>query len=297
MVTTAPRAAVRDGGGGRPCGDEGRPVLRRKGLPSGRAVTGALLVAVAAVGVFAAIQNANKGPSTEYVVVRDAVPLGERLTADERRVAQDRAAAVVGRRGRFTGIDQVVGDVTIAPLAAGELVQRSSVVRRRVERRVPGAVAPPGGRAPVDTRRRRPGQRAVDLLATVAVTRSRSSSTRSSWTSAAATGAASRASGKRTITLALQTARRRARRDPRAPSRGSDARARDAGAPRASRPAGGVRRARRGPPATTTSTTTGRAGSGARRAVRRARPGPRPLRLVPRRRAGGRRRPPSPSSS
>src|SRR6266540_836661 len=127
MVTTAPRTASAGPVLGSPAVTEGRQVLRRKGLPSGRAVTGALLVAVAAVGVFAAYQNANRGPSTAYVVVVHDVPLGGRLTpADVGLRKLDLPPSLAGRA--FTSPDAVIGTVTLAPLASGELVQRSTVV-------------------------------------------------------------------------------------------------------------------------------------------------------------------------
>ena len=60
------------------------------------------------------------------VVARRDLDPGERLTADDVEVrAVDAAADVAGRS--FPDADQLVGAVTLGPVAAGELVQEGSV--------------------------------------------------------------------------------------------------------------------------------------------------------------------------
>ncbi len=126
MVTTAPRRAPDEVLGGRPTSPE-RTVLRRRGLPNGRAVTGGLLVAVAAVGLFAGWRAATAGPSTGYVVAATDIPIGNRITADQLAVRRmDLPDALAGRA--FTEPDTLVGAVAVAPLSADELIQRSGVV-------------------------------------------------------------------------------------------------------------------------------------------------------------------------
>ena len=54
-----------------------RPLRRRRGLPSGRAVVGGFLVALATVGVFAAYTAANADliyPGQQLVLPRPPVP-------------------------------------------------------------------------------------------------------------------------------------------------------------------------------------------------------------------------------
>jgi hypothetical protein len=102
--------------------DAARQIRPRRGLPGGRAVVGGLLVAVAAVGTFAAVSGAGRGPSTSYVVAARDVEPGSVLTAqDLELVAIDLPDSVQG--GAFTRPGEVVGAVAVGPLAEGDLVQ------------------------------------------------------------------------------------------------------------------------------------------------------------------------------
>lgn len=104
----------------------GRPLRRRRGLPSGRAVVGGFLVAVAAVGVFFAYTSAVAGPVTPFLVAAEPVPAGQRLDAsDLALVAIELPPAVA--KSAYTDASAVVGAVAVAPLAAGELVQSGDV--------------------------------------------------------------------------------------------------------------------------------------------------------------------------
>lgn len=110
-----------------------RRITPRRGLPGGRAVVGALLVAVAAVAVFAAYLDAVGGPTDRYLVATEAIAPGTSLadaaTVDalfsaialdlsdvlaRRAISEDDAAALVGR-------------TIVAALAPGELLQRSAL--------------------------------------------------------------------------------------------------------------------------------------------------------------------------
>lgn len=100
---------------------------RRPALPNGRAVVGGLLVAAAVVLTFAVWVGADDAPSTRYVVAARDLPVGEVLDAADLAAAPaDLPGAVAGRA--FTDAALVVGQRTVAPLAEGELVQRSAVV-------------------------------------------------------------------------------------------------------------------------------------------------------------------------
>jgi Flp pilus assembly protein CpaB len=102
---------------------------RRAALPNGRAVVGGLLVAAAAVGTFAAWSSADDEPSTRFAVATRDLAVGEVVGAgDVELVAFDAPAAVA--RAAFGEADArlLVGQLTVAPVAAGDLLQRSAVV-------------------------------------------------------------------------------------------------------------------------------------------------------------------------
>ena len=135
----------------------------RRGLPSGRALVGGLLVTMAAVVVFAAYAGSQDTASASVVVARRDLDPGERLTADDVEVrAVDAAADLTGRS--FPDTDELVGAVTLGPVAAGELVQEGSV---RLS--APDASGPEFS-FPVDRERALAGDirsgESVDLLAT-----------------------------------------------------------------------------------------------------------------------------------
>jgi Flp pilus assembly protein CpaB len=98
----------------------------RSRLPSGRAALGALLVAVAAVGLFAAYLSARSGPSGRFVVAAADLAPGTRIGPDDVRVAAIDLPGEVADRA-FTAPDDVIGSVTVAPLNEGELLQASAV--------------------------------------------------------------------------------------------------------------------------------------------------------------------------
>ena len=106
-----------------------RTVRRRRGLPGSRAVVGGLLVASAAVGLFAAASSTSAGPAGSYVVARHDLAPGTRLQAGDLELAPMDLAS--GPRARaFESPQPLVGATLVAPLGAGELVQSSAVVAR-----------------------------------------------------------------------------------------------------------------------------------------------------------------------
>lgn len=114
---------------------------RRPALPNGRAVVGGLLVAAAAVGTYGAWAGADDPPSARYVVTTRDLTVGEVVDpTDVELVAIDVPDGLAERA--FDASELVVGQRTVAPLAAGELVQRSAVVAPD------GASAAGGGAAP-----------------------------------------------------------------------------------------------------------------------------------------------------
>src|SRR4051794_10190880 len=102
-------------------------VARRRSLPSGRAVVGGFLIALAALGVFVAAQSAARHPTDHYVVVAHDVAPGSTLTAADLDTSSiDLPGGLAGRA--FTDPRVLIGQVTLGPLTTGELVQRSAVV-------------------------------------------------------------------------------------------------------------------------------------------------------------------------
>ncbi len=101
----------------------------RRALPNGRAVVGGLLVAAAAVGTYAAWSSAADEPSTRFAVTTRDVAIGEVLEpADIELVRMEAPASVAAAAFQGDDADLLVGQVTVAPLADGDLVQRSAVV-------------------------------------------------------------------------------------------------------------------------------------------------------------------------
>lgn len=107
-------------------GREARSIRPRRGLPGGRAVVGGLLVAVAAVGIFAAVSGAGKGPTATYVVAARDIGAGQEIAAaDVETTAVDLPD---GLRGKvFSDVETVVGAIAFGPVAEGEMVQAGNL--------------------------------------------------------------------------------------------------------------------------------------------------------------------------
>lgn len=109
----------------------GRAVRRRSTLPTGRAVVGGFLVALAALGIFAAYTSATAGPTTTYVVARRDIPVGTRLGADDLTSLPMELPDVVAREAAFSDEGPLIGTTTVGPVRRGELVQAGDVVKKR----------------------------------------------------------------------------------------------------------------------------------------------------------------------
>jgi Flp pilus assembly protein CpaB len=90
-------------------------------------VAGGLLVAAAAIGTFAAWSGAGDAPATRYVVAAVDLPVGHVVTAADLELAAVDAPSSLAARA-FASAEAVIGQRTVAPLAEGDLVQRSAVV-------------------------------------------------------------------------------------------------------------------------------------------------------------------------
>jgi Flp pilus assembly protein CpaB len=102
-----------------------RVIRRRSGVPGTRAVVGGLLMAMAAIGVFLAYEDASGGPSDPVVVARHAIRVGELIDADDLRIVT--AELPVGADLAFAEIAAVVGRVALGPIGEGEIVQAGSI--------------------------------------------------------------------------------------------------------------------------------------------------------------------------
>lgn len=108
-------------------GEARQEIRRRRALPGGRAVVGAFLVTLAAVGIFAAYADATGAPDTLYVAAARDVAIGTRLTADD--LALVPADLPAEQRSRaFDDPAVLEGATLIGPLSRGDLVQSSVVV-------------------------------------------------------------------------------------------------------------------------------------------------------------------------
>jgi hypothetical protein len=123
LGTMTDTTSERDGTAG-----EGRAVRRARTLPGGRAVVGGLLVAAAAVGVFAAYLNATAEPTTRYLVARADIEPGTRIVSldavaelFESRAIEldpDLAASAV----RLEAAELLLGRLVLSPLEPGQLL-------------------------------------------------------------------------------------------------------------------------------------------------------------------------------
>jgi Flp pilus assembly protein CpaB len=104
-----------------------RLIRRRRTLPGGRAVTGGFLVALAAVGVFAASSHARADHRQNYVVARHALLVGTRLRPSDLTVSAMQLPPALAARRAYHRVAQVVGSVVVGPIGAGELVQASAL--------------------------------------------------------------------------------------------------------------------------------------------------------------------------
>lgn len=105
---------------------EPRRLGRRRALPTGRAVTGALLITLAFAGALALGRSGDHGPATSYVVASRAVSPGEVIDASAvRTIPIDLPLAQAEHA--FTSIQELDGAVSLAPVAPGEVIQRGGV--------------------------------------------------------------------------------------------------------------------------------------------------------------------------
>jgi len=107
-----------------------RSIARRRNLPSGRAVVGALLVTISGLGLYAANRAATAPPTTKWLVARHDIPAGHRIVAADLGLAAmrliDETAGVA-----YSDPAGVIGHLAVSAIAADELIQHSDIATRR----------------------------------------------------------------------------------------------------------------------------------------------------------------------
>jgi Flp pilus assembly protein CpaB len=107
-------------------------IQRHRSLPGGRAVLGGVLMAVAAVGTFAAYEQASRSPTTPMVVAAHDLRVGEVVAVDDlRTVEADLPSATAS--GTFTSAEALAGRVVLGPIVEGEIIQAGSLTEQAVE--------------------------------------------------------------------------------------------------------------------------------------------------------------------
>ena len=131
--------------------------------PTTRTIVGALLVSTAGLGAFLAMTASSSTQRQTLIVANRAIAIGERIDSSAVSTTSIETGSPLAGHG-FADPASVIGGVALAPLAEGELVQRSAVLT--------GAPSEPAREFsfPVDRERSlngdlRAGER-VDVLAT-----------------------------------------------------------------------------------------------------------------------------------
>jgi Flp pilus assembly protein CpaB len=114
---------------GQPRAASGPPVLvgRRRALPTGRALAGGFLVAVAAVIVFAALLTSTGNHNQSYAVANQPIPAGSTIGPADLSTARMSLPGPAGGRA-FRDVGSLVGRTAAAAIGPGELIEASMLV-------------------------------------------------------------------------------------------------------------------------------------------------------------------------
>jgi Flp pilus assembly protein CpaB len=91
-------------------------------------VVGGFLVTVAAVGIFAAYTGVTTEHGVSYVVARNPLEVGHRITSADLTTAPMVLSAAIGSQLAYRDPGRLVGALVVGPVQPGELIQASSVV-------------------------------------------------------------------------------------------------------------------------------------------------------------------------
>ncbi len=104
--------------------DDGARTLRqRTRLPSGRAIAGGLLVALSGLGLATAHDAATAEPTTQFLVVTEAVDAGERIDRAHLGWVTTALADDLARTS-FTDPDEALGRIALTAIPANSLLHR-----------------------------------------------------------------------------------------------------------------------------------------------------------------------------
>ena len=104
-----------------------RTIRPRRGLPNGRAVVGALLVTVAAVGAFAAAGRGDQGPGTSYLVIARPVEAGTPVSLEDLAL-QPMELSPAAAANALESPAGVEGATAVHHLAPGDLLSVNDIV-------------------------------------------------------------------------------------------------------------------------------------------------------------------------
>lgn len=116
----------------------GPVIASRRGLPSGRAAAGALLVAVAAVGAFALAAGGDEGPRTSYLVAVAPVEAGAPVDLDDFALRPLGLSPDVAARA-LADASGLEGATAVRDLAPGDLLSAADLIE------APTAAGQPAG--------------------------------------------------------------------------------------------------------------------------------------------------------
>ena len=106
--------------------DTNQPVLRsRRALPSGRAVLGALLITLAALGVLLATRLSDDSTFQNVVIATGDLAPGQLIESDDVRTVRIRLDEQVGFVAN--DVNEVIGSLTLGPVASGQFLLLSNV--------------------------------------------------------------------------------------------------------------------------------------------------------------------------
>lgn len=138
-------------------------IQRHRGLPGSRAVVGGVLMALAAVGVYLAYDQASARPTDPVVVAAHDLRVGDVLEIEDLHTI-DADLPSAAARATFASPDALAGRVVLGPIAEGEIVQVAAVTEGSAQRDLHEvAISLPRGQIAVG--RLKQGER-VDVFAT-----------------------------------------------------------------------------------------------------------------------------------
>jgi Flp pilus assembly protein CpaB len=141
-----------------------RTIERQRSLPGGRAVLGGLLMAVAAIGVYVAVQQASSDHAAPVVVAARPIHVGDVVEPDDVELV-DLDLPADQDRATFADLEGVVGHVALGPIGEGEVVQASVVTDEEQRGRPRDEIALRLPRGQVAVGRLKEGER-VDVFVT-----------------------------------------------------------------------------------------------------------------------------------